>query len=703
MPRKPPTPCLRAALHYAEVFGWKTFPARMEKGKKYSYLSKAHAPEGLNWGMTSDSEQLKRNFSNPAWRDKCGVGLPTGAVNGFFVVEADTLEGHGVDGISALEDLQTRHGKFPDTYMAMSPTGSLHYYFNHPGGKVWQSLSRLADGVDVKGDGNMVIAPPSKRSDGTYEWIHDDDVDLADAPEWLIKLVTVQPSAAAIEHDDDGEIDPFRELARDQMRLDVDELLDELTFPGNVHDTEVRVSASLLSRGEAVDDVVKLLMGEVFERVPQSRKWDRNIELSNIRKCCTDWFKKNPELLDEQHELPPWLRKKLNGHAPPERVDVHDDDIVSAKRTIIERVTSTQLMSEAVEAPTWLVPDLVLEHAVNGFFGDGGTGKDLLMLQLAFAMTNNKTFLGMEVKQGRVIYINTEDSKRHLRWRQHKVMAHYSLAKANDDLLILPMWGKENVLWTTLDSKGQVTPTKLYRLVCKVIEEFKPTLVITANRVNIFAVNQNDDVQARQCLALLDAIVKDHQCTVIMPGHPSLGQIASGSGSSGSVQWSNGCRQRLYLSRVKKSKNEDEAPTLEERDQRVLEVLKSNWGPQGNGIKLRWIDWAFKAEDEDLMIEEMAPEVRRELELERAEEEFLRMLAKAEEQGVAVSAQPTARTNAATMFARNAAFAQCQFRGDSGYRLMAQAMANLFENGAIQNVPFGPVSHGKFRVVLAVE
>jgi hypothetical protein len=136
-------------------------------------------------------------------------------------------------------------------------------------------------------------------------------------------------------------------------------------------------------------------------------------------------------------------------------------------------------------------------------------------------------------------------------------------------------------------------------------------------------------------------------------------------------------------------------------------VLKSNWGPQGNGIVLRWIDWFFKAENEDLMIEtedgESATEAQQRAQvaiMANVEKEFLRMLAKAESQGVALSAQPTARTNAATMFARNAAFSECRFRGNSGYQLLAQAMANLFEKRAIENVQFGSPSQHKFRVVL---
>src|SRR5437016_3091372 len=76
--------CLTIAALLVEKFGWKVFPARIDAdGKKYSWLSKEHAPGHENWGMTDDPEQLKKNFRNRKWRLKCGVGVPTGAGNGI--------------------------------------------------------------------------------------------------------------------------------------------------------------------------------------------------------------------------------------------------------------------------------------------------------------------------------------------------------------------------------------------------------------------------------------------------------------------------------------------------------------------------------------------------------------------------------------------------------------------------------------------
>ena len=105
------------------------------------------------------------------------------------MVEADTKAGHGVDGIAALAKL----GPLPPTRQAQSPSGSLHHYFRYPVGGfvVRNSASRLAPGVDVRGQGGMVIAPPSVRDDGAYRWLN--TLPVANAPTWLLQLVIERP------------------------------------------------------------------------------------------------------------------------------------------------------------------------------------------------------------------------------------------------------------------------------------------------------------------------------------------------------------------------------------------------------------------------------------------------------------------------------------------------------------------------------
>jgi hypothetical protein len=178
---------LVAALAYA-AHGWAVFPA--PPGTKRSYKSAEHS-DGRAWGMTRNAEEIRRDFTR--WPD-AGIGIPTGAVNGIIVVEIDTVAGHGIDGSHSLAQLETKHGAFPDTLQAISPSGSVHRYFNHPGSsiKIKSSASELGAGIDVRGDGGMVIAPPTVRPGvGVYRWINRNPI--AAPPAWLVELTKDKP------------------------------------------------------------------------------------------------------------------------------------------------------------------------------------------------------------------------------------------------------------------------------------------------------------------------------------------------------------------------------------------------------------------------------------------------------------------------------------------------------------------------------
>jgi putative DNA primase/helicase len=172
---------LRAALEYA--VHWTVFPSKPDK--RGSYKSAARSGDRA-WGATSDPDEICRDFVR--WPD-AGIGIPTGAGNGIVVVEYDTVVGHGVDGAAALEDLQNRHGPLPDTLQALTASGSLHNYLKHPGAgiKIKCSNSELGPGIDVKGDGGMVIAPPSNGR----RWLNRNPI--AVMPDWLVELTREPP------------------------------------------------------------------------------------------------------------------------------------------------------------------------------------------------------------------------------------------------------------------------------------------------------------------------------------------------------------------------------------------------------------------------------------------------------------------------------------------------------------------------------
>src|SRR5690242_6935786 len=169
------------ALAYA-AHGWAVFP--VPPGTKRSHKSAEHS-DGRAWGMTREAAEIRADFTR--WPD-AGIGIPTGAINGIIVVETDTVAGHGIDGSNSLAQLENKRGALPDTLQAISPSGSVHRYFKHPGTviKIKSSASEIGRGIDIRGDGGMVIAPPTVRPGvGVYRWINRNPI--AEPPAWLIE------------------------------------------------------------------------------------------------------------------------------------------------------------------------------------------------------------------------------------------------------------------------------------------------------------------------------------------------------------------------------------------------------------------------------------------------------------------------------------------------------------------------------------
>lgn len=176
------------ALAYASR-GWFVFPAPAN-GEKKGCVS-GETTNGNRWGCTTDPEEIIAYYKQiPA----ANVGIATGKDSGFFVLEADTPKGHAHDGLASIKDLEEKHGEFPETLAVESPSGSIHRYFEYPndGIVIENSASKIALGVDVRGEGGMVLAPPSVRpGKGSYRWLN--SLAIAKAPDWLLQAATKPP------------------------------------------------------------------------------------------------------------------------------------------------------------------------------------------------------------------------------------------------------------------------------------------------------------------------------------------------------------------------------------------------------------------------------------------------------------------------------------------------------------------------------
>jgi predicted P-loop ATPase len=125
---------------------------------------------------TTDRGALVRTWTaNP----EANVGIATGGVSGIVVLDIDPRNG----GDESLAELERVHGPLPETAIVATGGGGRHFYFIASGAV---QSGDLAPGVEIKGDGRYVIAPPSVHPSGKpYRWLGDPKAGLAPCPTWI--------------------------------------------------------------------------------------------------------------------------------------------------------------------------------------------------------------------------------------------------------------------------------------------------------------------------------------------------------------------------------------------------------------------------------------------------------------------------------------------------------------------------------------
>jgi hypothetical protein len=133
---------------------------------------------------TTDRATIQAHWED--WPEQ-NIGIATGELSGVFVLDVD-----GEDGEYSLAKLCQKHGPLPATVEAITGKGR-HLYFRWADG-LGSTAKRLGPGLDTRGNGGYVVAPPSLHPNGrAYRWSVDSSDEFADAPDWLLELLKAPP------------------------------------------------------------------------------------------------------------------------------------------------------------------------------------------------------------------------------------------------------------------------------------------------------------------------------------------------------------------------------------------------------------------------------------------------------------------------------------------------------------------------------
>jgi RecA-family ATPase len=382
---------------------------------------------------------------------------------------------------------------------------------------------------------------------------------------------------------------------------------------------------------------------------------------------------------------PPASEEDYGAQPPPAPIGV-ETAAEGAPSNLVELpvISAASFADVAPPERRWIVKDMIPDRAVTIVAGDGGGGKTTLMLQLAAAIAGTRPWLGHNPDPGPVLVVTAEDDEEEIH-RRLAAIANGLTVELSDlaNLHIVPLAGHDAVMGAPEGKAALIAPTAVFRGLVALIERIKPRLVVLDALADVYAGEENARAQARQFIGLLRGIAIKNDLAVVLIAHPSLSGMASRSGTSGSTAWSNSVRARLYLERIVDDSNREIDPDL-----RVLRVKKSNYGPVGLELRLRWQNGAFILDGNAASFDKMAADAK-------AERVFLELLAKFTAQGRDVCDTP-GHNYAPTEFAE---------RGSEGLSrdVLKAAMKRLLFAKRIRVETFGPASRRRKRLVIEIQ
>jgi hypothetical protein len=129
-------------------------------------------PRIKEWKEEASSDSSKIQGWINKWPNM-NIGIVTGSLSRILVVDVDPRH----DGDKSLADFEKENGILPPTLTVKTSGGGRHLYYKYPDNIKLSNRQDVLPGVDIRGEGGFIVAPPSKHVSGiTYEFDGDFDI-----------------------------------------------------------------------------------------------------------------------------------------------------------------------------------------------------------------------------------------------------------------------------------------------------------------------------------------------------------------------------------------------------------------------------------------------------------------------------------------------------------------------------------------------
>jgi RecA-family ATPase len=521
---------LEAALEYASK-GWRVFPLHSAPngictcgdsecrvgGKRQKNAGKHPRTHRGVKDASTDPNLIHSWFDAPG----ANLGLATGIDNGLVVLDVDDTDSFG--------QLLAEHGELPDDCPMFKTGRGFQVVFSHPPGKrVANSAGKIAKGIDVRGAGGYVVAPPSVHYTGNqYTWLQYPGV-LHEPPEWMIsRKADAEPIPVEIDS----------EAAHRELLEEAWEHLEAQgpAIEGQAGDEHTLNACRLLANGYRLTEgeCWALLSDWNVKCVPP---WDEAGLRTKLRNAVaypgdgphgaqrfvhmlgfSKWGRKYRE---ERAGAVTATDSTFESAISAARLDLEKYGWGTAQQRIrgrLEPVSKT--FEEAFPTVPWLVRGILREKAVVAIAAEPKSTKTWNAAEIALSVaTGTKAFGEFPViKSGPVVYFFAEDERRSVRNRFR------ALAKGKE---LDPILATDRVYARYREAMKLESIEDLAWLVadCRALPE-PPALIVLDPMRDIHDSEENDSTAMAGVMGRLRALRDVLGCTVLFVHHSAKGSL----------------------------------------------------------------------------------------------------------------------------------------------------------------------------------
>jgi putative DNA primase/helicase len=295
---------LKAALRYANRYGWRVFPLD----------GKEPRVKGGFRSATTDERTIRKWWKK--WPD-ANIGIACDSEHGPIVVDLDEPKGDEISGFKFLKRLELpREGLV--TRSAISREGRLHLYFlpmrndtrlkrmirpfTHKGKKV---------AIDILGDGGYVVAPPSIHPDTEEPYRWESKIDMAPFPPRLFRFMQkknikqIAPPLPTI----------IREGERDQLLTSLAGTMRRRGASPRAILEALRIENASRVRPPLSDDQLQKIAKSIGSKDPETEK-ENLTDLGNVRRFVAQHHERLRAILSKKSS--PWFTW-VGSHWEPDR------------------------------------------------------------------------------------------------------------------------------------------------------------------------------------------------------------------------------------------------------------------------------------------------------------------------------------------------------------------------------------------------